>query len=107
MSAEIGVPDRSYVELLTRYVDGRQGAGETRQDFYSLLQSDARVGDDERYAILQRVFFACEDLVLDSDLEPGEERDDDEIDEPTFREMLAAAAHDLTHRADDWESRQS
>lgn len=41
---------------------------------------------------------------MDADLPDGEDRDDDEIDEGTFREIAAKAARDLKHRPDDWES---
>lgn len=106
VSVELGVLDEVYVELLARYLDGRQDAARTRQGFYSLYQSDARVGDGERYAILQRVFLAFEDAVLDSDLgDELQERDEGDLDEPALRAVLAAAAHDLAHRVDDWESR--
>lgn len=61
-----------------------------------------RVGDEERYAILQKVFFGLEDLVLDD-----HEREDDEIDEPEFRRIVLRAHRDLSHRRDDWEGRSA
>lgn len=104
-----GVMDAEYLDLLQRYLDGDQRAREFRSDFYAMVQRDTRLGDTARYEILQRIFFACEDLVLDEDLpgegavEPGT-RDGDEIDEPAFRERIAAAARDLATR-EDWEAK--
>ncbi|GAB3106586.1 hypothetical protein GCM10027055_01070 [Janibacter alkaliphilus] len=104
MTDDPGVTDAAYTDLFRRYLDGASDAQSFRRDFYALMQCDARIGDTVRYAILQRVFFAGEDLVLDADLLVGEGRDDDEIDEPTFRRRIAAAARDLVRRPDDWES---
>lgn len=104
MNGHIGVLDETYAALFGTYLGGAVEAAAFRSQFYATMTSDARLGDDVRYAILQRVFFALEDLVLDVDLPDGEERDDDEIDEHEFREIVATAAHALTYRRDDWES---
>ena len=105
MTDDPGVTDAAYTDLFRRYLDGAGDAQSFRRSFYALMQSDERIGDEVRYAILQRVFFACEDLVLDADLPAGEGRDDDEIDEATFRQRIAAAARDLAQSPDDWERR--
>lgn len=103
MTDDPGVTDAAYTDLFRAYLDGASDAQSFRRSFYALMQSDERIGDEVRYAILQRVFFAGEDLVLDAHLPEGEGRDDDEIDEPTFRQRIAAAARDLAQRPDDGE----
>lgn len=107
MSPERGVLDATYSALFDNYLRGAVEAATFRRQFYSTMVSDARLGDEVRYAILQRVFFGLEDLVLDGDLPDGQGRDDDEIDEPEFREIVAEAADDLKHRPDDWEGDHS
>lgn len=104
MNDELGVLDETYAALFDTFLSGDFEAAAFRSQFYSTMASDARLGDDVRYAILKRVFFGLEDLVLDADLPDGQERDADEIDEGTFREIVAKAAHDLKHRPDDWKS---
>ncbi|QNF93307.1 hypothetical protein [Janibacter sp. YB324] len=104
MNDELGVLDETYAALFDAFLSGAVEAAAFRSQFHATMTSDARLGDHVRYAILQRVFFGLEDLVLDADLPDGEERDDDEIDEGTFRDIVAKAAHDLKHRPDDWES---
>ncbi|SMC83597.1 hypothetical protein [Janibacter indicus] len=103
MNDELGVLDETYAALFDTFLSGAVEAAAFRSQFYATVTSDARLGDDVRYAILQRVFFGLEDLVLDGDLPDGEERDHDEIDEAAFREILAKAARDLKHRPDGWE----
>lgn len=103
--ADLGVTDARYLDLLDSFLTGALPAGPFRRAFLDLQQVDARVGDDDRYAILQRVFFACEDLVLADDLADGEERDGDEIDEGTFRSRVRAAARDLSARDQGRQSR--
>lgn len=103
MTADTGVPDSVYSTLVERFLSGTLTAQAFRSQFYSTLASDARLSDEVRYAILQRVFFGLEDLILDADLPAGEEREEDEIDEAAFRVILERAAHDLAHRPDDWE----
>lgn len=100
---ELGVLDETYAALFGTFLSGAVDTAFFRSQFYATMTSDARLGDDVRYAILQRVFFGLEDLVLDADLPDGEGRDDDEIDEVELREIVATAAHDLKHRPDDWE----
>jgi len=103
MKDEFGVPDETYAALFDTFLSGAVEAAAFRSQFYATMTSDARLGDGVRYAILQRVFFGLEDLVLDADLPVCEERDDDEIDESVFREIVAKASHHLQHRSDDWE----
>lgn len=95
--------DEAYSELFERFLSEAVAARGFRSQFYSIMASDARLSDEVRYAILQRVFFGLEDLVLDADLPEGEDREEDEIDEATFRVIVERAAHDLAHRPDDWE----
>lgn len=104
MSTDIGVLDETYSTLFDSFLSGAITAQAFRSQFYSTMASDARLADESRYTILQRVFFGLEDLVLDADLPDGEEREDDETDEAEFRQILARAAHDLEHRPDDWEA---
>lgn len=102
MTRPMGVRDAEYIELFREFVDAERDPLEFRKRFFSTYQSDARRGDEERYAVLQRVFFGCEDLEVDDDL-----REDDEIDAAELRAIVGQAAHDLIHRRDDWEGRHA
>lgn len=98
MSMELGVLDAQYVALMDRLTSGEVTSTSFRREFYRAMQSDGRVDDDERYRILQKVFFACEDLVVEDDL-----REEGEIDEAVFRDIVTEAARALRHREVDWE----
>ncbi|GAA8849969.1 hypothetical protein DUHN55_32120 [Helicobacter pylori] len=100
MTSPVGVRDAEYIELFRGFVDAESDPLEFRKRFFATYQSDARLGDEERYEVLQRVFFGCEDLEVDDDL-----RDDDEIDVDELRAIVGQAANDLRHRHDDWEGR--
>ncbi|MDN5726585.1 MAG: hypothetical protein L0G99_11745 [Propionibacteriales bacterium] len=94
-----GVPDATYLALFESLPD-REDAEEFGHEYARLMQSDQRLGDQERYEILNRVFFGWDELVVDDDL-----RDEEDIDEAEFRRIVAESAVALRSRRDDWESR--
>lgn len=102
MTSPMGVRDAEYIELFRGFLGAKSDPLDFRKRFFATYLSDGRLGDEERYEVLQRVFFGCEDLEVDHDL-----RDDDEIDESELRTIVGKAAHDLAHRRDDWEGRHA
>lgn len=95
-----GVPDATYLALLES-LPGREDVDAFGHECATLMQSDQRLTDEERNEILNRVFFAWDDPVLDDQLRDEAE----DIDEDEFRQIVAEAAHALRSRCDDWEGR--
>lgn len=58
MSTDIGVRDETNSTVLASFLSRAITAQAFRSQFYSIMASDARLADEVRYAILQRVFFA-------------------------------------------------
>lgn len=98
----VGVTDAEYLALFDRLVDGDLGHHAFAREFFNLYADDQRIRDRERYEILQRVFYGCEDLAMD-----GTEPDRDEITPARLTEIVTKAAHDLRHRRYDWEGRHA
>ncbi|MEX1908309.1 hypothetical protein L6241_08360 [Janibacter sp. Y6] len=95
------VSDSTYRELFSQLVTGGARLDAFLVQFWSLYSSDDRV-DDDRYDILQRVFYAMEDYEPDPELQV-----EDSIDADQERAAVAQALHDLTNRKVDYEGRRA
>ena len=65
---------RGYVSLLDDFIAGRIGATEFDLAFFRLQEQETVLRDDQSYCILQELFYACEDYVIEPELrtEPGD-----------------------------------
>lgn len=63
-----------YVALLDDFLAGRIGATEFDLEFFQVLAKDRVLRGDPWYPILQDLFYACEDYVVQPELrtEPGD-----------------------------------
>lgn len=93
-----GVPDATYAELFTRFVSDPADPSSFFAEFWRLYSSDERVDDDERFEILQRVFYAMEDFEPDP-----EQRDESSVLPDQVHTVVKEALRDLTHRKTDYE----
>lgn len=96
------VSDSTYRELFSQLVAGGARLDAFLVQFWSLYSSGDRVDDDDRYDILQRVFYAMEDYEADPELQV-----EDSIDADQERAAVAQALHDLTNRKVDYEGRRA
>lgn len=85
-----GVPDAAYLAVLDQCDE--VPISDLLEEFWGLYRVDPRVDDDERYEILQRVFFAREGLVIDGP------PIDDEIGPEEATAIVRRAAADLAGR---------
>lgn len=87
--------DDVFGSLFRSCLRGEIDAATTVETMFEISHSRGIVEGDELYQLSQRLFYACEDLVLDDALRAASPRLSPAIDEPTFRAHVTRCLADL------------